>query len=499
MSVAPADGQAATQRSWPRRALERALARPGRSSVLPLAAVVLGLVLAALGMFRGAPAPLAEVPAGYVALVNQKGVLLSDLISQVENATMKRFDEATPEEKRRVLNSMIDEELLVQRALLLDLPETTIEVREAMQQGVEAQVAEPYWSLPPTDAELRAYYDKNRSDYTNDGTMTVHDLVMHVGGFQNANQSTPQALSDAADAVYRLRSGASVDYAKEHYGFVDSNRLPAVEELDFVVRMRLGDKLFEVASALGNGEIKHARRIASLSSRSQVDYSAVWAIKREILDAVFADFEDTAPVILSRAFQAFIEGGGKTLLQFACFQAISESRRGEAWTQWPDDLARQESALQDFAQENARQVRFHLFLQWLCERQLASAEAEGRKGGLWLGFYRDLAVGAAPDGAECWANADQLMRACSVGAPPDPFAENGQNWGLQPPNPVTWQRSGYASFNELTTANMRHAGALRMDHAMALRRLFVIPNGARALEGAYLSYPVHDLIGAARP
>ena len=106
-----------------------------------------------------------------------------------------------------------------------------------------------------------------------------------------------------------------------------------------------------------------------------------------------------------------------------------------------------------------------------------------------------MAVGAAPDGAECWANADQLMRSCSVGAPPDPFSEGGQNWGLQPPNPVAWQRSAYASFNELAAANMRHAGALRIDHAMVLTRLFVIPNGAKALEGAYLSYPAHDLIG----
>src|SRR3954468_16194349 len=114
MSAAPADGELTPRRSWVRRGVERMLARPGRSSLLPLAAVVLGLVLAALGMFRGAPAPLAEVPPGYVALVNQKGVLLSDLIAQVENATMKRFDEATPEEKRRVLHSMIDEELLVQ-------------------------------------------------------------------------------------------------------------------------------------------------------------------------------------------------------------------------------------------------------------------------------------------------------------------------------------------------------------------------------------------------
>ena len=244
---------------------------------------------------------------------------------------------------------------------------------------------------------------------------------------------------------------------------------------------------------------KHAGRIATLSALAHVDYSGVWPVKREILEAAFADFEDMpaqASGNICRDFDAFVANGDKTLFQFACFQAISDDRRGEAWTQWPENLAkRNENALQAFAQANAREVRFHLFLQWLCERQLASAEAQGRRSDLWLGFYRDLAVGAAPDGAECWANADQLMQTCSVGAPPDPFAEAGQNWGLQPPSPVAWQRSAYASFNELTAANMRHAGALRIDHAMALARLFVIPNGAKALEGAHLSYPVHDLIG----
>ena len=245
---------------------------------------------------------------------------------------------------------------------------------------------------------------------------------------------------------------------------------------------------------------KHANRVAALSSRSNVDYPAVWAVKREILDAAFADFEDLETQVpgadLSRNFDAFVARGGVSLFNFACFQAISEIRRGEQWTAWPDGLSKRDpAALKAFEQENAWLVRFHLFLQWLCERQFASAEAQGSKSGLWLGFYRDLAVGAAPDGAECWANADQLMQTCSVGAPPDPFAEGGQNWGLQPPNPLTWQRSAYASFNELTAANMRHAGALRIDHAMALTRLFVIPNGAKALEGAYLSYPVHDLVG----
>ena len=245
---------------------------------------------------------------------------------------------------------------------------------------------------------------------------------------------------------------------------------------------------------------KQQNRIGALSSRPSVDYPAVWAVKREILDAAFADFENLETRVpgadLSRNFDAFVARGGVSLFNFACFQAISESRHGRQWTAWPEGLAKRDpAALKAFEQENAGLVRFHLFLQWLCERQLASAEAEGRKSGLWLGFYRDQAVGAAPDGAECWANADQLMRASSVGAPPDPFAEAGQNWGVEPPNPLAWERSAYASFNELTCANMRYAGALRIDHAMALRRLFVIPKGAKALEGAYLSYPVHDLIG----
>jgi len=155
-----------------------------------------------------------------------------------------------------VLREMIDEELLVQRALVLDLPETTIEVREALTLGVQAQASEPVWANNmPTDAQLRAYYNDTRADYTNGGTMRVHHLVLRVGGFQNADQSTPQALSDAAEAVYRLRSGASIDYVIEHYGFVDAMPADTGDDLEFVAKMNLGDKLYEVATKLGDGEI----------------------------------------------------------------------------------------------------------------------------------------------------------------------------------------------------------------------------------------------------
>jgi glycogen operon protein len=114
---------------------------------------------------------------------------------------------------------------------------------------------------------------------------------------------------------------------------------------------------------------------------------------------------------------------------------------------------------------------------------------------LEIGFYRDLAVGSAPDGAESWAHDAILARGVTIGAPPDPFSAHGQNWNLPAPNPLAGAREGWTSLSALYRANMRHAGMLRIDHAMGLQRLFLIPAGAKPAEGAYLSYPVDDLIG----
>ncbi|MBL8589819.1 MAG: 4-alpha-glucanotransferase, partial [Methylobacteriaceae bacterium] len=117
-----------------------------------------------------------------------------------------------------------------------------------------------------------------------------------------------------------------------------------------------------------------------------------------------------------------------------------------------------------------------------------------RDAGLWLGFYRDLAVGAAPDGAEVWATQDRLIAGASIGAPPDPFSAAGQIWALPPPDPLAMQGDGLAGFEALLAANMRHAGALRIDHVMGLARLFLVPDGAAASEGAYLAYPFEEAL-----
>ncbi len=237
------------------RVVRALLDRPQRTVFLPVLAMALGLALAAYGLFREAPRRLATVPPGYAALVNQKGILMSDWIAQTQSEQGVAFDQATPAARSDVLRRMIDEEVLVQRALVLDLPETTIDVRDIMTAAVNNQVAAQVLARAPTDAELRAFFESRRSNYTQRGSMTVQDLVLHVGGYQNADQTTAQAQADAAEAVYQLRAGASLDYVREHFGLVSSGRMEQGAELDFAAKKQLGDKLYPVAEKLRDGEI----------------------------------------------------------------------------------------------------------------------------------------------------------------------------------------------------------------------------------------------------
>jgi glycogen debranching enzyme GlgX len=217
------------------------------------------------------------------------------------------------------------------------------------------------------------------------------------------------------------------------------------------------------------------------SPSGPVDYPAVWERKRAILDAAFtAADQNTIPDALRR---------------FAIFETIAEVLGTSHWPAWPIELRHPESPdVAAFARQHQRTVQFHAFLQGLADRQLAAAAGSAAQHGLSLGFYRDLAVGAAPDGAEAWSAQDTLMHGVSVGAPPDPFSFHGQIWSLPPPDPVAIRGDGFSAFNSLLVANMRHAGALRIDHVMGLRRLFVIPDGAGAIDGAYVTYPMEDLL-----
>jgi glycogen operon protein len=217
------------------------------------------------------------------------------------------------------------------------------------------------------------------------------------------------------------------------------------------------------------------------SPSGPVDYPSVWAAKRAVLRAAFKPNDGGA---ISPA-----------LVRFATFETIAEILGTSDWMRWPAGLRHPDGpGVAAFAAQHWETVAFHAFLQRLADRQLAGAAASAERDGLSLGFYRDLAVGAAPDGAEAWSAQDTLMRGVSVGAPPDPFSAQGQIWCLPPADPIAMRRDGYRAFNELLVANMRHAGALRIDHVIGLRRLFIVPDGASGMDGAYVTYPLADLL-----
>jgi glycogen operon protein len=241
-------------------------------------------------------------------------------------------------------------------------------------------------------------------------------------------------------------------------------------------------------------------KLAAVAKLSAIDYEAVWSVKRIALQYRFAAFlraraaQPSDPVFAE--FDAFVAEGGENLFRFSVFDAIHREREGEYWRFWPAELRDADArALAAKAASRDYDVRLSQFCQWVADRQLGHAAKRATDAGLDIGLYRDLAVGSAPDGAESWSRAAELGIGANVGAPPDTFSPSGQNWHLPPLDPVIGARTGWKGFRELLAANMRHAGMLRIDHAMALTRLFVIPEGAKPADGAYVAYPADELIG----
>ncbi len=286
---------------------------------------------------------------------------------------------------------------------------------------------------------------------------------------------------------YSPSSRTQIDYL-----YIDPTAVPGFAE-DEGVRELMGGQWF--------GATHWAARSAEL-----IDYGAVAACKRAVLEALYGGFRRrelglgrAAASARGQAFRDFQREGGRPLADFAAFEALHEHYRREtnafSWRSWPAPMRDPRSpAVADFAASHRDRVEFFQFLQWEADRQLAAAAAAGRHGGLSIGLYRDLAVGANPNGAEAWADQELVAPHASIGAPPDLLSRAGQNWGLAPVNPLALRRQGFAPFIACLRANMRHAGMLRIDHVMSLDRLYWIPSGMEAKAGAYVSYPFDDLL-----
>ncbi len=187
-------------------------------------------------------------------------------------------------------------------------------------------------------------------------------------------------------------------------------------------------------------------------------------------------------------FRRFRQEQGPGLRDFALWCALAEADE----KQWPDSPSDVPSKR---LEELAQRIEFHEWLQWLCDEQLASVQGAARGAGMDIGVVHDLAVGVSRDGADAWMLQDVLASGVRVGAPPDMFSQQGQDWGQPPWHPERLAESGYGAFGDMLRTILRHAGGIRVDHILGLFRLWWIPDGASPAEGTYVYYDHDALIG----
>ena len=224
---------------------------------------------------------------------------------------------------------------------------------------------------------------------------------------------------------------------------------------------------------------------AGVPMGEQIDRDAVWAAKSAALELLFGYAQAAA----RRPKTA------RALDDFALWCALAE-RHGADWRQWPEALQDpQDPAVDSARSELAPRVAFHRWLQHCCAEQLHAAQQAATESGMSVGVVHDLAVGVDPGGSDAWALQGELATGFSVGAPPDSFNQQGQNWGLPPWRPDRLAETGYAPLREMVRAVLRGGGGLRIDHILGLFRLWWVPEGSSAADGSYVSYDADALLG----
>jgi 4-alpha-glucanotransferase len=248
----------------------------------------------------------------------------------------------------------------------------------------------------------------------------------------------------------------------------------------------------------------HRVRLDTLRDADRLDPAGVEAALRALLIPLHACFRDRPGADAEarrRAYARFRDEQGQPLTDFATFAALAEHLEPERgagdWRRWSESHRTPQSAgVRSFRERHEREIDFHAWLQFELDRQLAAACAAARDEGLAIGVYADLALGSAPGGSDTWTWPGLFASGATVGAPPDGFSRSGQDWGFPPLDPHAVRRDGFAFWSRLLDANARHVGALRIDHALGLRRLFWIPDGGEPHDGAYVRYPEAELLAA---
>ncbi|WP_447971155.1 4-alpha-glucanotransferase [Nitrospira sp. M1] len=249
------------------------------------------------------------------------------------------------------------------------------------------------------------------------------------------------------------------------------------------------------------------RRVASrnfqhtlqqLRSSQLIQYEQVNALKAEVLEHLYQTFKQQhvqPQTARFRAFEQYRRRQGSYLEQYSLFQVLSEHFHTSAWRQWPEAYHTPHSPhVQTFLHTCADQIQKVQYVQWQCEQQLMGLDRTAKRLNLAFRMYHDLPVGVHPDGADAWMFQDEFASGITLGAPPDSINLQGQNWGLMAPVPWHMRTAGYRLFIETLRRNMQFGGMLRIDHALGLFRLFVIPEGQTGEGGTYVQTYVDEVL-----
>ena len=239
------------------------------------------------------------------------------------------------------------------------------------------------------------------------------------------------------------------------------------------------------------------KEVDRLRKQDFVDYDGVANAKMRALELAYKVFRRQGSGERRRAFDRFRQARGSTLVRFACFEWLRR-KFGHPWWEWPQEWRKpEEHAFAALRRTEAASTGFFEFVQWAAHEELDRCRAKGRERGLPLGLYLDIAVGVCSDGFDAWCDQDAVLTGMAVGAPPDVLNTAGQNWGLAGFNPAGLEDRQFKPFRRMLQESMRYAGAIRLDHVLGLKRLYLIPHGAQASQGAYIRFPFEAMLAVA--
>ena len=237
--------------------------------------------------------------------------------------------------------------------------------------------------------------------------------------------------------------------------------------------------------------------IARLRRTETVDYAGVAEQKWRALRLAFAKFGAAGSAARREDFVKFRGERGSQLARFAAFETLRHKFTGP-WWEWPKEWRQPSDAQLALLRQgpDKGEIEFVEFVQWTADRQLRACKERASRLGMKVGLYLDVAVGVQSDGFDAWNEQTAISRHLAVGAPPDPLNTLGQNWGLAGFNATGLEMKSFHPFREMLAASMRHAGAIRLDHVLGLKRLYLVPHGFPAREGAYVTMPFDALLAA---